>query len=43
MIENLTKTYGVSKAAATVQLKRQGLLISEQDYLQQYSQIAVAF
>lgn len=43
VVDEIAETYGVSKAATRVQLKRQGLLISEMEYLQQRSQIAVAF
>ena len=41
--ETLSEMYGVSKAAANVHLKRLGLLMTENEYLEQHRQIAVAF
>lgn len=43
MIEQVAEVFGVSKAAATVQLKRQRLLISQEEYQQLNNQFAVAF
>lgn len=43
IIEELASVFGVSKSAARVQMKRQGILFSENEYLQQRSQLAVAF
>lgn len=41
--EALSGLFGVSKAAANVQMKRLGLLMSEEKYLEQHRQLAVAF
>lgn len=41
--ETLSELFGVSKAAANVQMKRLGLLMNEETYLEQHRQIAVAF
>lgn len=41
--ETLSDLFGVSKAAANVQMKRLGLLMPEEQYLEQHRQIAVAF
>lgn len=41
--ETLSTLFGVSKAAANVHMRRLGLLMSEEDYLEQHRQIAVAF
>ena len=41
--ESLSALYGVSKTAANIQMKRLGLLMSEEKYLEQHRQIAVAF
>lgn len=43
LTENLSNIFGVSKAAANVQLKRLGLLMTEDEYLEQHRQFAVAF
>lgn len=43
MVESLADVFGVSKAAATVQLKRQHLLLSQNEYQQLNHQLAVAF
>ena len=41
--ESLSSLFGVSKAAANVQMKRLGLLMTEEQYLVQHRQFAVAF
>lgn len=41
--EALSDLFGVSKAAANVQMKRLGLLMTEEKYLEQHRQLAVAF
>lgn len=41
--ESLSALFGVSKSAANVQMKRLGLLITEEQYLEQHRQLAVAF
>lgn len=41
--ESLSELFGVSKAAANVQMKRLGLLVPEEKYLEQHRQLAVAF
>lgn len=43
ILERLADTFGVSRAAAKVQLCRQRLYMSQTEYLQQNSQLAVAF
>lgn len=43
ILERLADTFGVSKAAAKVQLCRQHLYMTQPEYLQQNSQLAVAF
>lgn len=41
--ETLSTLFGVSRTAAEVQMKRLGLLMSEEKYREQHGQIAVAF
>lgn len=41
--ETLSELFGVSKSAANVQMKRLGLLMTEEKYLEQHRQLAVAF
>lgn len=43
MVERLADIFGVSRSAATVQLKRQHLLMTAKEYQQLHSQLAVAF
>lgn len=43
LVERLADIYGVSRSAAKVQLKRQRLLMSQSEYQQLNSQLAVAF
>ncbi len=43
IVGKLAETYGVSRAAAKVQLKRQNILMTENEYQQLHSQLAVAF
>lgn len=41
--ETLSALFGVSKSAANVQMRRLGLLMTEREYMEQHSQLAVAF
>lgn len=43
LIERLAETFGVSRSAAKVQLKRQRLLLTQEEYRQLHPQLAVAF
>lgn len=43
LVDRLAEIYGVSRSAAKVQLKRQHLLMTQTEYQQLHSQLAVAF
>ena len=43
IVGKLAETFGVSRSAARVQLKRQNVLMTEKEYQQLHSQLAVAF
>lgn len=43
LVDRLAEIYGVSRSAAKVQLKRQRLLMTQTEYQQLHSQLAVAF
>lgn len=43
IIKSIARVFGVSKAAATVQLKRQGLMMTQNVYMQRRHQMVVAF
>lgn len=43
VVDKLADTFGVSRSAAKVQMKRQGLLMSEDEYTQSHCQLVVAF
>lgn len=43
IIKSIARVFGVSKAAATVQLKRQGLMMTKNEYMQSRHQMVVAF
>lgn len=43
LIRSIARVFGVSKAAAKVQLKRQGLAMTQNEYLQRRHQMVVAF
>lgn len=41
--ETLSSLFGVSKSAANIQMRRLGLLMTEEQYIEQFKQMAVAF